>query len=206
MDAVKDGKEYAVARAGEVLQRGGIVAFPTETFYALGVRYDNEDALKRLYAVKHRPSEKAIPLIIGSMGMLPLVAAPPAPLVLKLAEGFWPGPLTILLDARQDVSAFITSGTGKVALRIPGVSLALDIARTVPFPVTATSANISGSPPASNPKEVASSFGKAIDLLVDGGLTPGGRPSTIIEIIMGKAALLREGVIPFEEIAQFIER
>lgn len=206
VDVIKDGRESAVARACDVLERGGIAAFPTETFYALGVRYDNEAALRRLYAVKHRPSDKAIPLIIGSMAMLPMVAAPAVPLVLKLTEGFWPGPLTILLDARADISSFITAGTGKVAVRIPGSSLALDIARAVSFPVTATSANISGTPPSNDPREVAASFRGAIDLMVDGGMTPGGRPSTIIEIIMGKAALLREGVIPFEEITGFVER
>lgn len=193
-------REEATARASEIIRKGGIAAFPTETFYGLGVRFDNEKALERLYELKHRPKEKAMPVIIGSREELKIITSSLPPSAERLIERFWPGPLTILLNASDGLSEFITSGTGKAAVRIPGDSFALDLVRSIGFPITATSANISGMPPADNPQDVMKYFPAGLDILIDGGKTPGGEASTIVDVTMEKPMIVRYGKIPEEKI------
>lgn len=200
------GTERALAQAGQTIERGGIVAFPTETFYGLAVRYDDVEALRGLYDLKCRPADKALPLIAGEKKTLRLVALPLTPVAEKLAEKFWPGPLTILTPAREGLTNFLTGGTEKVAVRIPGESFALRLARFLRIPFTATSANISGQAPADSADRVAEYFGGRLDLLIDGGKTPGGRPSTIIDVIDEKVRIVREGAIPLKQIISVLGR
>lgn len=198
------GKARAVAEAYRIIKEGGIVAFPTETFYGLGVKYDNILALRRLYEIKKRPKEKAMPLIIGDVKMLGLVAALVSDIAEKLMDKFWPGPLTLLLNAKEDLSEFVVGEAGKVAVRIPGESFALDLVRALEFPITATSANISGTPSADTPGNVVRHFGDCLDLLLDAGETPGGLPSTIVDASGNEIRIMRPGVISSEEILEFI--
>lgn len=184
----------------KALKKGEIVAYPTETFYGLGVKFDSEDSLERLYEIKQRPKEKAMPLIIGNKGLISLVAKSVNPKAIQLMDRFWPGPLTLILPAKKNISSYITAGTGKVAVRIPGESFALYLAKIAKFPITATSANISGMPPAKDVEAVISYFGDRIDLLVDGGPTLGGLPSTIVDVTGEKIKIMREGAIRRAEI------
>ncbi len=194
------GIPEAVARASGVIDKGGIIAYPTETFYGLGVKFDDSDALRKLYGIKHRSADKALPLIIGDKRCLGLLATSITDSAERLIEKFWPGPLTLLLSAKPGISEFITAGTGKIAVRIPGESFALDLARSLGFPITATSANISGSPPADNADDVLRYFGDVLDLIIDCGKTPGGNPSTIVDASEEKIQILREGAVPKEEV------
>lgn len=194
------GTEDVIEEAVSVIKDGGIVSFPTETFYGLGVRYDNLKALKKLYEIKHRLNEKAIPLIIGDKEMLNLICSSISATAEKLMSKFWPGPLTLLLPAAVNLSEFITAGTGKVAVRIPGQSFALDLAKALEFPITATSANISGMPPADSPDDVIKYFGDRINLLVDGGKSQGEKPSTIVYITDKEIKIIRQGAVPPEDI------
>lgn len=194
------GKAKAIAEAIKVINNGGIVSFPTETFYGLGVKYDNILALNMLYEIKKRPKEKAMPLIIGDTKMLGLVASSVSDIAEKLMDKFWPGPLTILLNATEDLSEFVVGEAGKVAVRMPGESFALDLARALEFPITATSANISGTLSADTPGNVVMHFGESLDLLLDAGNTPGGKPSTIVDASGDEIRIMRPGVIPTEEI------
>jgi L-threonylcarbamoyladenylate synthase len=198
------GTERAVAEACRIINEGGVVAFPTETFYGLGVKYDNIFALEKLYEIKKRPKEKAMPLIIGDMKMLDMVASSVSDIARKLMHKFWPGPLTLLLNAKENLSGFITGEAGKVAVRIPGKSFVFDLARSLKFPITATSANISGMPPADTPGNVAKYFGDSLDLLIDAEKTPGGRPSTIVDVTGDEINIMRHGVIPSQEILEFV--
>ena len=190
----------AIAECSRSIRSGGIIAFPTETFYGLGAFYTNFAALEKLIALKRRPKDKALPLIVGQRNVLPLIASPVSFIEEILIEKFWPGPLTLLLAAKKDLSELITAGSGKIAVRIPGRSFALDLARSLEFPITATSANISGMPPAESPEEVISYFGDEIDIVVDSGKTPGGKPSTIVGVTGTVVEILRKGAIPDEEI------
>jgi L-threonylcarbamoyladenylate synthase len=178
-----------------VLASGGIVAYPTETFYGLGVKYDLEDSLEKLYLIKKRPREKAMPLIIGNRALLSSLTDSIGTTAESLMERFWPGPLTLLFRARKSLSHFITAGTGKVAVRIPGKSFALELVETAGFPITATSANPSGLPPARDADTVVEYFGTAIDLIIDAGPTAGRLPSTIVDTTAGAIEIVREGVI-----------
>ncbi len=178
-----------------VLRSGGVVGFPTETFYGLGVHYANEDALKRLYELKKRPFEKAVPVLIGDMAQLELLSTDVPEEALLLMKKYWPGPLTVVLNAREDLSEYLTAGTGKVAVRMPGESFALILSKESEFPITATSANPSGVPPAEEAVEVLKYFGETIDMVIDDGPTPGGYPSTIVEITEKGLVVHRKGVI-----------
>ena len=194
------GISEALKKASVIIKKGGVVAYPTETFYGLGVKYDDISALKKLYGIKYRSWNKALPLIIGEVQELDLIASEMTVSAEKLAKKFWPGPLTLLLPARPDISEFITANTGKIAVRIPGASFALDLARSLGFPITATSANISGMPPADTAEDVIKYFGDALDLIVDCGKTPGGKPSTIVDASDQKIRFLRAGAVSIEDV------
>lgn len=199
----RKNNSQAFVSAIRILGKGGIIAYPTETFYALGVKFDLLGSLGNLYEIKKRPREKALPLIIGKRAMLGLVADPVSKQTLSLMDRFWPGPLTLILAAKENLSEYLTAGTHTVAVRIPGRSFALDLARAVDFPITATSANISGMPPAQDAATVVQYFGNAIDLVIDGGRTPGGNPSTIADVTGKDFQILREGAIGKEVFYKF---
>ncbi len=195
----------AVAAAAAVIRGGGIVAFPTETHYGLGAAYHAVAALKKLFTLKRRPEEKPIPLIAGNEKALGLVTRQLDDMTVSIIKRFWPGPLTLLLPAKGGLPRLLTSGTGTVAVRMPGRSFALELARALEFPVTATSANISGSPPADDADGVTGYFGEGLDLLIDGGRTPGGAPSTIVRLSDETIILVRKGQIPFDAILAAIK-
>ena len=182
----------------DILKNGGIVVYPTETFYGLGVKFDMEDSLKKLYDIKQRPEEKAMPLIIGNKGLLTVVAASINDTALSLIDRFWPGPLTLIFQAKENLSEYITAGTHMIAVRVPGESFALHLAKTANFPITVTSANPSGFPPAQDAETAKKYFGDKVDLIIDGGHTSGGLPSTIADVTGDKIKILREGVIKKE--------
>ena len=185
-----------IERAVEILNNGGIVAYPTETFYGLGVKFDNEASLRKLYELKKRPEEKPMPLIIGSRASLSMIAASVNEIAESLMDKFWPGPLTLLLEAKKGLSPYLTADTGRIAVRIPGESAALYLVREAGFPITATSANPSGMPPAEDADAVIRYFGEKIDMVIDGGRTAGGLPSTIADVTEKKIKIVREGAIP----------
>lgn len=201
--------QEAVDRALDVLRDGGIIAYPTETFYGLGVKFDVPDSLERLYDLKKRPKEKAMPLIIGDRSLLRMIVSEKwienvPPVADPLIRRFWPGPLTLLFPAKQGLSEYLTADTGKVAARVPGESFALHLATRAGFPITATSANISGKPPAINTADVTGYFGDALDLVIDGGPTPGGLPSTIVDVSGDMLEIVREGAINRKEIEKIL--
>jgi len=199
------GITKALEQCTEALLQGGIVAFPTETFYGLGVRYDRHASLERLYAIKQRPLEKAMPLIIGKRDLLNLIAEDIPTAAERLMDRFWPGPLTLILPAKASLSYYITAGTGTVAVRIPGSSFAQDLAAAVEFPITATSANISTQPPADSADDVCRYFDARVDIIVDTGRTPGMAPSTLVDAAGESPVIVRRGIIPEEEIFRALQ-
>ena len=186
--------DEAIRSALAVLAGGGIIAYPTETFYGLGAKYDHGPALERLRELKQRPHGNAMPLVIGNVEQLFDLADSVSGPARELIRAYWPGPLTILFQARSGLSEHIVSG-GKVAVRVPGDSFALSLARAAGFPITATSANPSGKPPADSAPMVQGYFGSRIDLLIDCGKTGGDRPSTIVDASSGGLKILREGAL-----------
>lgn len=179
----------------EILNKGGIIAYSTETFYGLGVKYDIENALQKVIELKKRPSEKGIPLIIGNKNQLSLIAEYVNRNAEKLIEKFWPGPLTLLLPAKRNLSSLITAGTNKVAVRIPGESFALHLAKIIDFPITSTSANPSNFPPAKDAQTVFNYFNNEIDMIFDCGSSTKSLPSTIVDTTNEEIIIIREGLI-----------
>ncbi|MBF0566222.1 MAG: threonylcarbamoyl-AMP synthase [Nitrospirae bacterium] len=179
--------------AVRTLREGGLVAFPTETFYGLGVRYDDHDALSRLYELKRRPAGSPFPLILGRQSGLYALTDDVGPGLCELIAKHWPGPLTILFKARLGLPAYILSEEGKIAVRVPGESFALRLAKVADFAITATSANPSGLPPANSAPMVLEYFDGLIDCVVDGGETTVREPSTIVDVVEGKVVVIRQG-------------
>ncbi|MFZ3123319.1 MAG: L-threonylcarbamoyladenylate synthase [Thermodesulfovibrionales bacterium] len=192
----EDNRKEILRKAIEILKDGGIVAYPAETFYGLGVKFDKEASLRKLYELKKRPKEKPMPLIIGNRASLSMIAVFVNEIAESLMDKFWPGPLTLLLKAKKGLSPYLTADTGRIAVRIPGESAALYLVREAGFPITATSANPSGMPPAEDADSVIRYFGEKIDMVIDGGRTAGGLPSTIVDVTEKKIKIVREGVIP----------
>jgi L-threonylcarbamoyladenylate synthase len=192
MDIKTSASDAVVTEASNVLSSSGIVGFPTETFYGLGVRHDDPTAIARLFALKGRPTVKAVPLIIGSLDILDTLVQDVSPEAEALIKAHWPGPLTLVFNASTGLHPLIAP-KGKVAVRIPGESFALTLARAFNAAITATSANPSGQPAAANASAVSRYFPSGVDLLIDGGSTPGGLPSTIVDTTVSPPSILRIG-------------
>lgn len=186
----------AMAEAVGILKSGGVIAFPTETFYGIGANAGNEKAVERIFLIKERSFKNPIPVIIGNRaGIEKLVSTLPET-GRRLMEEYWPGPLTLVFRASSAVSSKVTAGTGKIGIRLSSNLLATELAKGLSGALTATSANLSGQREASSADEVIENLGESVDAVVDGGRTPGGKGSTIVDITVDPAVILREGVIP----------
>ncbi len=188
----------ALPRALEILQLGGLVAFPTDTVYGVGALAFDGAAVESIYAAKDRPVEKAIPVLIGDADDLAKVSAEVPEIALKLAARFWPGPLTLVMPKHPKLPEAVSSAP-TVGVRIPGHPVARALLRLA-GPMAVTSANLSGQPSPSTAQEVFAQLGGRIALILDGGKTPGGVPSTVVDCIGVEPQVLRAGAIPKSEI------
>ncbi len=184
----------ALEEAAIVIQQGGVVAFPTETYYGLGVDPFNEAALDKLYKLKRRPSHKPLLTLISHLDQLLSLAEIIPPCFIPLVD-LWPAPITLVFPARKDLSHRLTAGTHTVGVRMSPHAVAQHLVKQCGHPITATSANRSGAPAACSAKEVQEQFSTDLDYIVDGGITPGGLGSTLVGCHNDKPVLLREGVL-----------
>ncbi|MGR0480988.1 MAG: L-threonylcarbamoyladenylate synthase [Candidatus Electronema sp. V4] len=190
--------------AARLLRHGGLVAFPTETYYGLGVDPCNTEALRRLFAVKRRAADKPVLVLVADQSQVPLLADEmPEPLRL-LMNRFWPGPLTLVFPAKKNLPELLTGGSGTVGIRQSPEPTAAQLLAAFGRPVTATSANRSGKTAAVTAADVEAAFGLEIDLILDGGRTPGGAGSTLGGWDGQGLRCFREGRISFAEIAGFL--
>ena len=185
----------ALARAAAVLRDGGLVAFPTETFYALGAASGDPAAIRRVYAVKRRSESKPLLVLVDSIAMAESLAAEVTPRARALMGRHWPGPLTLVLRARPDLPPVLTAGTGTIGVRMSPHPVARGLVRALGVPVTAPSANPEGGAPPRNAAQVLEAFGGAIDLILDGGPTAGGPASTVVDVTTAAARVLRAGAV-----------
>ncbi len=185
-----------------LLKAGGVVAYPTETFYGLGADACNEAAIGKIFEVKGRGFNNPISVILGGReDLASWVAAVPA-VAEKLMAQFWPGALTLVFEASDCLSPRLTAGTGKIAVRVSPHPIAAALAVNLAKPLTATSANLSGQAECVTAADVIDRLGDRLDAVIDGGTTPGGKGSTIIDITVHPFRVLREGVIPSASIHQ----
>lgn len=188
----------SISHAVDVLMQGGVVAFPTDTVYGLGALASDPESIERLYSIKSREHAKAIAILIADAGALDDIAADPSPETLRLANRFWPGPLTLVLPRRPELPAALSPGPN-IGVRVPDHPVALALLAAA-GPMGVTSANLSGQANTNTAEEVLAQLEGRIHLVLDGGRTPGGVPSTVVEIHDGKHQLLREGPISEAEI------
>lgn len=194
----------ALQEAARALAAGLVVAFPTDTLYGLAVDPRNAHAVERLYGAKSRGFDQPLPLIacdqdqVGQAGVL-------TPLARVLAREFWPGPLTLVIDAQPSLDDRVHAGTGRVAVRVPAHTLARALARTAGHPITATSANMAGEPAVASATELSRALVERIDVLIDGGPTVGGLPSTIVDVTTSTPSLVRAGVVPWARVLEFLK-
>ncbi len=192
----------SIMEAVRIIKRGGVIAYPTETFYGLGADIGNAQALEKIYAIKGRRFDKPISIIIGSRENLATFARDITPAAETLMDRFWPGGVTLLFQAPYGLSEKLTAGTGKIGIRLSSNPVATLLAQHLSGAITATSANRSGEEECVSAHEVISAIGETVDAVIDGGRTQGGAGSTIVDTTVAPPVVIREGVIPSSEIYQ----
>lgn len=191
-----------IARAIHILKTGGVIAFPTETFYGLAADATNEDAVDEIFHLKGRDFSNPVALIIGNDRQLQGLVEEIPDSSRILMQTFWPGPLTLVFKASPQIIPKLTAHTGKIGIRISSHPVAACLAHRLDRPITATSANFSGTPEILSPQEVIRCLGDRVDLVIDGGLSPGGKGSTILDVTLDPPVTLREGAIPTQRIRE----
>lgn len=197
-------KPARIEAACEVLRAGGVVALPTETFYGLAVDSSQASAVQQLNRLKVKHPDSPVLLLAADLAQVERVSAAPPPAFAVLAAAFWPGPLTLVLPAAPGVPVQVTGGRGTVGVRVPGLALPRRIAAALGRPVTGVSANLHGQPPPRVAADVAAAFVEGVDLLLDGGPTQGGAPSTVVDLTTARPSVLRRGIVRQAALRHFL--
>lgn len=188
--------------AASLLRAGGVVAFPTETYYGLAADPFKEQAVDRIYQIKRRSRNLPILLLVENIHQLPLVALSIPPIYRELIRYFWPGALSLVFPAHANCPSRLTGNTATIAVRQSPHPIAHRLLSAFGGPLTATSANISGKPAAITAQQVEKFFGSQLDLVIDGGVTPGGQGSTLVGLRDGALCCLRQGKVDFSLVQQ----
>ena len=192
----------ALSLAADIIRSGGVIAFPTDTVYGVGASAIDEDAIEKLYQVKGRSQEKAIPILLADLEELNQITPTPGEMVGVIMDKFWPGALTLILPLLAGLPSNL-SPTQTVGVRIPDFDLTRELLRHT-GPLAATSANLSGQESSYNAEEVRENLSGNIDLILDGGISPGGVASTVLDCTKAEPIILRTGPISWEEIIRAI--
>jgi L-threonylcarbamoyladenylate synthase len=199
-----DFLQQEIEQGVKILQRGGVIAFPTDTVYGLGADAFNSTAVERIYEIKNRPKHRKLPLLIADIERLVALADPIPEIAWFLARRFWPGGLTLVLPKTDSLPAYLAPGP-TIAVRVPDHSACLALIQRLGNPIIGTSANISGQAAALTAEEVGQQLGGKIDFIINGGKYPGGKESTVVDVTRESPRILRQGIIPSNEIAKAYE-
>ncbi len=200
------GSEQAFERCRSVVEAGGVIAYPTDTFYGLGADPHNPVAVKRLFEIKGRPRGQPILLLLHDRNQVREWAAGVTPEADALMDDFWPGPLTLIFDAQPSVLPELTGGTGRIGLRVPGSAVTRRLLELMGTGLTGTSANLSGGPDLRTAAEVAGVLGNRVDLILDNGGTPGGKASSIVDLSAGGLMMVREGAVLEQKLIDTLQK
>jgi L-threonylcarbamoyladenylate synthase len=195
-----DTSSKAIENIQSVLNSGGVIAFPTDTFYGLGADPFNPDAISRIFQIKQRPADKPLLVLIHSLDQLADLTQEVTDSARQLMERFWPGPLTLIFKAATGLPDALTAGTGTLGIRLPAHPFTRRLLETLDRPLTAPSANISNAQEPQTARQVENTLGEKLNLVVDGGPTPGGKPSTILDTTTYPPTLIREGSLSRSDI------
>jgi L-threonylcarbamoyladenylate synthase len=196
--------EAANEQAAEIVKRGGVIAYRTDTFYGLGADPDNAQAVGKIYELKGREDGKPILILISDLSVIADYLSHTTSTFQELASRFWPGPLTLVGAARSELPPELTAGTGTLGLRLPDSKPVCDLVRGCGGALTATSANPSGKPAGISALEVESHFPQ-IELIIDGGVVTSTEPSTVLQVIGARPQLIREGAIRRVELERWLD-
>ena len=191
-----------VLAAVRVLENGGVVSIPTDTYYGLAATPFSNAAVERLFLIKERSRSMAFPLLISDPEHIARYASDAPEIAWRLAARFWPGALTLVLRKAGCIPEAVTGGRATVALRVPDHWIPRAIARALDGPITGTSSNRSGKPPPTTATEVASTLGGEVDMVIDAGPTPGTLPSTVLDLSLARPRVLREGALSTTQIEE----
>lgn len=191
-----------LSRIGGEIRQGGLIAFPTDTFYGLAANPFDQSAISRLYQIKGRPASKPILLLIDGIDRINYLVRTVSPLAEAVMETYWPGPLTLVFEALPVLPDFLTAGTGTIGIRFPDAAIPSGLINEAGFPITATSANRSGEPSPSTVSDVMRMIGADLDVILDGGGCQS-TPSTLLDLSSDRPRILREGKISTESLIQF---
>lgn len=199
------GHPACIEQAAFLLRQGQLVCYPTDTVYGIGAVASNDDAVRRLYAVKGRTPDKPLPLLIAEASQAARYAEV-SPVAKRLMSRFWPGPLTIVMRKAAGFRSAALAGQNMVGLRVPAHDVPREIVRMLGEPLTGTSANRSGARPPVSAAEVAFSLGDMVSLVIDGGRSPGDEESTVVDVSAGAPVVVREGAVRREALTAALGR
>ena len=185
----------AIARAAQTIRTGGLVVFPTHGLYGLGADPFNPAAVQRIYTIKGRQAEKALLVLIANMDGLERVAAKPNAMALGLMHRFWPGRVTFVLDARENLPAALTGSSGKIGVRLVAHPVAAALVQSLAGPMTGTSANISGTGGCATVEAIDGRLLNGVDMVLDAGPLAGGPGSTVVDVSGDAPLILRQGAV-----------
>ena len=200
-----EGLRVELNKAASIIRSGGVVAFPTESFYGLGVSAWDAKAIQRLFTIKKRQENQPLLLLISTASLLNQYVIRIPDIASQIMEEFWPGGLTLIFEANPGLPQLLTSGTGKIGLRLSSHPVATALAQAVGAPITGTSANISGQVACSSAEAVRHSLGRSVDFILDGGETEGGKGSTVMDITVDPPTILREGMVTREQLEAYLK-
>lgn len=205
VDAVRPDS-VSIERAVMSLHRGGVIAIPTDTLYGLAVDPFNAAAVARVFAIKGRPGERALPVVAADVAQVRAWIGEMGPLANRLAAQFWPGPLTLVMHAPPTLAPGVSGDRETVGVRVPAHAVTRALCAAFARPLTATSANLSGEPATSDPNQVAIRLGDCLDVLLDAGPTAGGPASTVIDVTGAEPQLIRAGAVPWNDVQACVHR
>ena len=190
----------ALDAAAAAIAAGDVVAVPTDTLYGLAADATNNAAVEKVFVAKGRRDANPLPVIAADIDQVTALVGTLTPLARRLAEAFWPGPLSLIVPVHPAIAGAVHAGTGTVAVRVPAQAFCRALALRAGCPLTATSANRSGTTPARSAANVREQLGDAVALIVDGGPSPETTPSTIVDVTGSEPVIVRAGVVPADRI------
>ncbi len=193
-----------IAKAGKIIQNNGVVIFPAQCLYGVAANALNTKAVEKVFQLKQRPLNKPILILIPNKNMLPDLVTTISRSAQKLMEAFWPGNLTLVFEAKNNIPQLLTANTGKIGIRIPAHPVAKALVEYIGIPITGTSANLSGRNGCSQIDQLAPSIIDPADLILDAGLLKGGKGSTIADVTAQDINIIREGAVSTRRINKIL--
>jgi L-threonylcarbamoyladenylate synthase len=196
--------DAAITRAAAIVKAGGVIAFPTRCLYGLGADAFNTEAVERIFRIKQRSFHNPILILIDQPNRLDRLVSEVSPVAARIMDHFWPGRITLVFRAGEAVPPYLTAGTGKIGIRLPGQPVAAALVKALQTPLTGTSANLSGKPGCRRIEDLEFQIASKLDLILDAGPLKGGRGSTVVDVTAAKPEILREGEISAAQIMELL--